>query len=306
MSIGWVAGASRARAMTTRRVGREGARALAAGPSLDAAVRTLAHGPYAGTVHEGATLADAQRGAVATALWNCRVLAGWVPRDGVAVLRVLAGTVEAINVVDHVRRLAGATTPPALHLGALSTSWPRVAATTTADGVRQALTASPWGDPGGTTAAEIDAALRVSLADRVLAAAPDAGPWAAGAVALLVAREAAHGRRPGPGARQPVARVLGRPALHAGSVEELAAVVPSSARWALAGVTGPEDLWRAEARWWSRVDDDGSRLVRRTTAGPAVLLGTVAMLAADAWRVRAALEVADRGPTALGVLDEVA
>ena len=306
MSIGWVAGTARARAMTARRLGREGARRLAMSGSMAAALQTLASGPYAGRVHEHDSLEAAQRGAVAAALWNCRVLAGWVPRDGVTMLRVLAGAVEAANVVDHVRHLAGADVPAPLPLGALATSWSRMAVATSVEDVRRTLGASPWGDPGSTNAAEIATALRLSLADRVVAAVPDARTWASGSVALLLARNMAQHTPLSPTAIRSAGRVLGSAAAGATTIEGLRAALPTTARWALDDVTDLAELWRAEGRWWARVDEEATRLTRGAAPGPAVLLGAVTMLAVDAWRVRAALEVAARGPLAMEVFDEVA
>jgi hypothetical protein len=89
--------------------------------------------------------------------------------------------------------------------------------------------------------------------------------------------------------------VVGRPAVTANNFVDLAEALPGNSRWAVAEVAGNGELWRAEARWWRRVDHDGMALVRRSTPGRAVLVGSVAVLAADAWRVRAALERAARG-----------
>ena len=46
MSTGWVAGSVRARALTRRRLGLAGCRALAAGTSLDEALARLESTPY--------------------------------------------------------------------------------------------------------------------------------------------------------------------------------------------------------------------------------------------------------------------
>jgi hypothetical protein len=100
--------------------------------------------------------------------------------------------------------------------------------------------------------------------------------------------------------------VVGGPALSVGTLPDLASALPASARWVLAGVEQPVDLWRAEARWWTRVDRDGSVLVKHSTPGPDVLVGAVAVMAADAWWVRAALELAARGGTPLEAFDAVA
>jgi hypothetical protein len=95
--------------------------------------------------------------------------------------------------------------------------------------------------------------------------------------------------------------------LTAGSLAELAATVAPAARWALLRVTEPADLWAAELRWWRRLNADGTRLLagRGTGGGPGAgsgfgpdrMLGATALLAADAWLVRATLELADRGGT---------
>lgn len=307
MSVGWVAGTVRARAMTRRRLGAVAVRELAASPSVDVALLALANTPYGHDVRESRTLADAQRAVVAAVVWNVRVLSGWVPRDGVTILRVLLGAVEVANVEDHLLRLAGEESPSPYRLGGLATAWPRVARTASADEVRRVLTGSPWGDPGNATPRAVGLAMRTSLADRTMAAVPAAGAWAAGAVALLVAREVVVGRRQLPARAQiAAARVVGPLACSAGTLPELASVLPTSARWALDGVREPGDLWQAEARWWARVERDGFAFARSATADPQVLVGTVAVMAADAWRVRAALELAARGGTPLEAFDAVA
>ena len=307
MSVGWVAGSVRARAMTRRRLGRVATRNLAASTSVDAALAVLVRTPYGHDVRPGQSLAEAQRAVVETVLWNLRVLAGWAPRQGAAMLRVLVGAVEAANVEDHLRRLAGAEPPAPYRLGGLATAWPRLAATTSPGELRRVLAASPWGDPGGESPREIALAMRTSLADRVMAAVPAAASWASGSTALLVAREVVRERRELPErARIAASRVVGPAAVSAATLPELVAALPISARWALADVTQPGELWQAEARWWTRVERDGFELARSAAAGPEVLVGAVAMLAADAWRVRAALEVAARGGAPLEVFDAVA
>jgi hypothetical protein len=308
MSAGWVGGSVRARAMTRRRLGRAAARALAASPSLAAALSTLASAaPYGHTARTGQSLADAQREVVNAVLWNLRVLAGWMPREGATVLRVLVGSVEAANIDDHVQRLAGAQVPTPYRLGALATAWPRLARANSTEELRRVLATSAWGDPGSSSPHDIGLTVRATLADRTMSAVPSARAWAAGATALLVARQLTRCRRElPPSARRAVARVVGPVALSARTLPELATSLPADARWALDGVDEPTDLWQAEARWWVRVEREGDALARRPRPGPEVLVGTAAVMAADAWRVRAALELAARGGKPLEVFDAMA
>ncbi len=308
MSISWVAGSVRARAMSGRRVGYQAARNLALSPNLESALAGLARTPYGHDVRLDQTLADAQHAVVDTLAWNLRVLAGWVPREGVTMLRVLAGALEAANVEEHLRHLAGAApVPPPYRLGGLATAWPRLAATTSPDLLRAGLAASPWGDPGGVTRRQIGLAMRTALADRIMAAVPAAAGWAAADTALLVAREVfLQGRELSPRARIVASRILGPAALSATSLPALVAALPSGSRWVLADIEEPADLWLAEAHWWRRLERDGLALSRRAGAGPEAMVGAVAILAADAWRVRAALELAARGGTPVEVFDAVA
>ncbi|MEO7060692.1 MAG: hypothetical protein ABI083_13315 [Lapillicoccus sp.] len=293
--------------MTRRRLGSAAVRQLATSPSLETAVATLARSTYGHDVHPGQTLPEAQRAVVETVVWNMRVLGGWVPRDGVPVLRILLGTLEATNVQDHLQRLAGTDPPPPYRLGALATVWPRLSRTPSVPELRKVLTTSPWGDPGGDSARVIGLSMQTSLADRIMSAVPEAEAWTAAAMALLVAREVLLGGRDLPAnARNLVARVLGPSAASAVTLPDLMAVLPGKARWVLSDVQDPLDLWRAEARWWARVERDGFALVRAASAGRAVVVGVVAIMATDAWRVRGALELAARGGTPLEVFDGIA
>ncbi len=283
------------------------ARGVAASPSLTAALSTLAQTPYGLGVRQGQTLAEAQRAVADTAVWNLRVLAGWAPRGGATILRVLLAGLEISNLEAQLHRAAGEESPSPYRLGALATAWPRLAAATSVDEARAVLATSWWGDPGAGTLRDLGLAMRTSLADRTMAAVPAAAGWAAGATALLVARTLVVERRELPAAaRLAASRAIGPAALAATTLPGLVAVLPGSARWALADVRDPGDLWQAEARWWGRVERDGMDLGRRVLTGPEVLVAAAALLAVDAWRVRAALELAARGGGPLEVFDAVA
>ena len=107
MKPGWVAGSVRARLLANRRLGRAGARAVAAAGSLPGAVGLVAASPYGRDVKSEMGLLEAERGVRATTLWHLRVLAGWLPPGGSDVVRVLAGGHEIANVEAHVDELAG-------------------------------------------------------------------------------------------------------------------------------------------------------------------------------------------------------
>jgi hypothetical protein len=301
-----VAGTVRARSLARRRLGAGAARGLAGCPSLDDATAILAATPYRHGVRPGQELADAQRGVAATLLWHLRVLAGWLPPDGAGMLRLLAGWFEIANVDELLHRLAGNRAEEPLQLGGLATAWPRCARARSVDELRTVLATSPWGDLGGRTARDVQLGMRLSWAAR-LTRIDQAAPWAAGAAALLVARERfAAGRELPARQRGHVTFLLGRNALEARSLAELARRLPGRARWALEAVEDPGDLWQAERGWWARVERDGFELLAAPGFGAVPVLGAVAVLAADARRVRAALELAVRGGRPLEVFDALA
>jgi hypothetical protein len=307
MSAGWVAGSVRAKALAQRRLGAGAARALAASSSLEVALAALAATPYRQEVRPGQGLAEAQRAVAATLLWHLRVLAGWLPREGADMLRLLAGWFEIANVDEVLHRLSGGAGEEPFRLGALATAWPRLARARSAAELRGTLAASAWGDPGEAAPRAVQLGMRLSWMARVGAELERATPWAAGAAALLVARERFAAGHDLPAAALARARpLLGSDALEAASLGELARRLPARARWALEDATDPDELWRAEARWWSRVERDGFALLGGADLGPAPVLGAVAVLAADAWRVRAALELAARGGRPLEVFDALA
>jgi hypothetical protein len=83
-------------------------------------------------------------------------------------------------------------------------------------------------------------------------------------------------------------------------------MLPRQTAWILDPSDGAGDLWRAEARWWSRVRRDASEALVGSHFGPAVLVAAVAVLAYDAWLTRAALAAVARGDAARRVFDAVA
>jgi hypothetical protein len=280
VSAGWVAGSVRGRLLLGRRLGQDGARSLASAPSLEAALSQLAGTAYARAATPGAGLEEAERAVAASTLFALRVLAGWLPRGAIEVVRSLAAWFELANIEDRLAYLLGGDLLPPYELGALTAAWPRVALAQTPAELRLALGSSVWGDPGREDVGQIHLALRLAWARRVVAVAPEAGPWAAAAVALLRARAAAAGLLVGP------VRLPGRDPLP-----------PLERRLVSAPRAAAEQLWRAELDWWRSVAADAEWLARGAREGRGVIVGTVALLGLDAVRVRAALGVAARGGT---------
>ncbi|MEV0173550.1 V-type ATPase subunit [Streptomyces sp. NPDC050803] len=306
MGAGWVAGVTRAKAMAAGRAGPDTARRLAAAPGLPEAVRALAGTPYRRGLDTQAGPAEAQRAVSDALVWHLRVLAGWQPRPGAVAVRLLASGFEIENTRDLLRSLTEDRPPAPYRLGALSTAWPRLSRATGAADVRAVLATSVWGDPGADTRGALITGMRLSAAARTAAHVPPAARWAAGEAALLVAREVhLTGGRLTPQAARDAARLLSTAAVRAASFADYRARLAPAARWALEGVERPEDLWRAEARWWPTVDQDGQSLLTGARFGLPSVVGAVAVLSVDAWRVRAGLGCAAHDGRAREAFDEL-
>lgn len=306
MIADWVAVSVRARGLLRRRLGRAGARRLARAASLADGLAQLARTPYGRDLRTGMDVRAAQNAIAATLIWHLRILAGWAPRQGTGRVRVLAAGFEIANVTRRLAQLAGSPADPPYALGALANASPAIALAPTAEAIRHELAVTAWGDPGTTDPAGIRTALEAAWARRVVDAVPEAAGWGAAYAALLVARAAAetplsaHGR-----AAQCLRSVLGS-RWEGATLGELPDRLPASLAWVLDGVHGRADLWRAEARWWSRVESDAFRLQTASRPSPASVVGVVALLATDAWRTRAALEFAARGGAQAELFDAVA
>jgi len=307
MSAGWVAGSVRARAMARRRMGLEATRRLASCGSLSDALRMLADTRYGAGIRPEQSLAMAQREIADTLLWDLRVLAGWLPREGVRLLRTLGAWFEMANVDELLQVIAGRPADPEFRLGALATAWPRLRQAASIGELRAALAASAWRDPGGQTTHAVRVGMRAQWAARAAALDDPARTWAAGAAALLVAGEwFAAGRAVDPAVSGGAFGLLGPSAPRAATLDELAAGLPTRAKWVLAGITSPAELWRAEGAWRARVERDGERLLRTSSLDSGVVVGAVAVMGCDAWRLRAALEIAARGGGPPEAIDELA
>lgn len=331
MSAGWVAGSVRARALARRRIGAHEAGRLAACRSLAEALEVLAATPYRigrrrpGAVRsapsgqsglapvvsggsELSALAAAQDAIAEGLLWDLRVLAGWLPQGGAQLMRALAGWYEIANVSERLAELSGREPGKTFRLGALATAWPQLSRAGNLAELRSALAASAWKDPGGDSAAALEVGMRARWAQRVAALGEPAKTWAASALVLLLAGERFGARRPANPVLISVAgSLLGAGAAGAGTIDELAARLPGRLAWVLER-TGddPAALWLGEVSWWARTERDGRDLLAGSGLDQRPVLGAVAVLAADAQRTCAALEMAARGGGALEVFDAVA
>lgn len=301
MSLAWVAGSVRAGGLANRRLGRAGARELARCGSLESALAGLSSTPYRKAA-QAASLEEAQHAVAAEVLWHLRVLGGWLPAAGGELLRSLAAWFEIANVQDRLAYFAGEPHRPPYRLGGLATAWSRLAETTGPEQLRSVLAGSIWGDPGSPEPDAVLEAMRFRWARRLMAAAPETAGWVRSAAVLRVARDG------GPSRLAPLGRLAGLAAGWEGARDpgELAALLPSRLTWTLQGLESADDLWQAEARWWARVEGEAARLAAARRQGPSTVLGVAALLAADAWRVRAALAAASRGRGGAEAFDEVA
>jgi hypothetical protein len=262
---------------------------------LEEAVGALAGSAYGQRVTAGADVQTARRGVADTLLWHLRIMAGWLPPTGAALVRALAAWFELANIEARLAALASDRREPRpFALGGLSTAWTAIEEAHSLQEVAQAVTTSAWGKVDTRSAAGLTIGLRIEWARRVQSAVPEAGRWVAAAGALLVAREllVAESRvhldqlRRLPG--------IGDRALEAGSLPELKAALPEPAAWALTGIDAPSELWRAELGWWDQVERDAPGLLR-TLGDEAVVTAAAALLAADGQRTARALEAAARG-----------
>jgi len=293
MGAAWVAGSVRARLLVQHRAGSETALAVAGARSLDEAAALLAAARVLPEGH-GWSLERAQREVAASLALQVRLLAGWVPRDAAGGLRALASWFELANLEDRLAFFGGEELRPPYELGTLSSVWAEAASCQSPEELRRLLARSSWGDPGSDEVEEVHLALRFAWAHRVSAQVPAARPWAAGAVALLLAAELfVAGRAPDD---ELVRRAgLGSAWRDATSLVELRERLPTVASWALEGAEEPELLWHSELTWWRRVAADAERLVRGRLDQGDLMVGAVVLLAFDAMLLATALAVAARG-----------
>lgn len=295
MKPAWTAGVTRARLLLSRTIGAGLAGKVAASPSLAAGLAALVGSAYGERVRAGQDLAAAQRGVADTLLWHLRILAGWLPAEGAALMRALAGWFELANIDARLAALAsGGRAPPPFALGTLATVWPAAERARTIEELAGVLARSPWDVPRGRVPAELAIGLRVAWGRRVRDSAPHARDWVEGAGDLLVARELLVAR-----SREHSEQLLRYPGiddrvLAADTLAELRTALGPRATWVLDAISAPTELWRSELAWWERVEDDAHALLRHMDDGPSVL-APAALLAVDAQRTARALQSAAQG-----------
>ncbi|MGH7617482.1 MAG: hypothetical protein ACREPM_09670 [Gemmatimonadaceae bacterium] len=301
MSLGWVAGAIRGRALARRRLGDDGVRALGAQHSLRDALRLLSASSYGHDVRGDMDAPSARLAVAATALWHLRVLAGWLPPGGARLVSAVAGWFELENIEGKTLKLATENRwrerPHAL--GALASVWPKVADAATLEQVRAALASSDWGDPGADTIPAMLLGVHLGWARRFRDVLRQSHSWSDGALAIAIAkaRFAQGARAPASTSELPRVVELGTRWSDAETLRDFATVVPASARWPLATVHDPSDLWRAERVWWTQIDHDAMHLLRNAGLGRTTVIAAAALLVSYCWRTQAAVSRAARGLT---------
>lgn len=305
MNADWVAASVRARSIAQRRVGAGKSRSIAAQPTLTDGLALLSGTVYAERTDQCTSQAATEWAISDTVLWQLRVLAGWIPGTGTRLVRAAAGAFERDNILALSRSLDDGHSPPeSFALGSLALAWPRLRAARTTQELTEALRRSPWGEVGSGDATALRDILTLVWLRRLTRVAPAARPWAESTCALTVARILlVDHSAPPPRLVALIRPLLGRTWETAESLPALQAALPKSVRTVFDDIRDPEDLWRAEARQRAQVETTGFRLLRSSLPGPDVVLGSIVVLAMDAWRVRAALSSV--GTSSSEVLDAV-
>ncbi|HSP65258.1 MAG TPA: hypothetical protein VLO10_03620 [Candidatus Deferrimicrobium sp.] len=275
MSAGWVAGTVRARALVAQLPAPSLMSEVAACVSLDRAADRLEETVYGEHVHPGMSGIELQRALATAVLWRLRVLAGWVPLGGAALVRALAGWFEIRAIEERLAALHGASVPPPYAMGRLGVVASKAASATSVEALRRLLAPSVWGDPGDMAPAPLRAHLLARWAARLRREAPEARPWVDDAVALSVMRDVRAGRRASPAASEQQS-------------------------------TTTAALWSAEQVWWDRVAVDARRMLHARLGSREVVVGACALMAVDAHHMSSAIELAAGGGGSLETIDAIA
>ena len=177
-------------------------------------------------------------------------------------IRALAAWFELANIEDRLASWPAARRRRPFTLGGLATAWPRLAEART---VSECAARSPprrGAIPGDAEPADVRLGLRLAWARRVLQSVPEAGDWAAGAVALVVARELFLAGRSADDLATHRPPGIGVEWAEAGSLRTLREALPAQAAWALGASRSPATCgaprWpgggaSSRTRWSSRM-----------------------------------------------------
>ncbi|HVC40874.1 MAG TPA: hypothetical protein VND54_02740 [Candidatus Saccharimonadales bacterium] len=276
MSGDWIAGGVRARGLAAADLD-DMAERVALTADLDAARAALGQTKWGLHLAEVTTVGAAQRKIFEALLWQLRILAGWLPSEGVESVRSCVMWFELRNIEDRLAFFAGAPAETPYELGRLGIISRGLGGTGSASEIRRLMRPSAWGDPGGEDLYTIRISMRRAWYRRARLAAPELRVWA-DAAALLFGRRERLAHRTGGDALEPAPISL-----------------PADWKWASATPWSVEDLWQAEARWWEQVREDGRRLSHGVIGSTGPVIGTIAILASSAHRIATALEIASGG-----------
>ncbi len=276
MSGDWIAGSVRAHGLAGG-ADRDVAPSLAASRDLESAITVLNRTRWGRGVEPQSPLVLVERRVFESLLWQLRILAGWLPSEGVEMIRSCVAWFEIRNVEDRFAHFAGAAAQAPFELGRLGIVSRTLQSTGSGADIRRLLAASSWGDPGAEDAYSVRIWMRHRWHRRVRDAAPELRVWADAAAWLFATRERL--------AHRPGADVLAtdRPRL------------PSSWEWVRATPWTRADLWGGEERWWTQLQEEGAGLLHSPVASAGPVLGALATLAVSAHEIAAALEIAAAG-----------
>lgn len=297
MSAGWIAGAVRGRELARHRLGSTGVENLAARRGIEEALTMLAGTTYERAARAGPDLETVQHAVGAQALWHLRILAGWVPPGGVRAIGALAGWFEIANLEDLAVTVSTAETGPVsppYDLGLLSVTWRGVRNASTLTEVREKLAPTGWGDPGGDSVEALLVGLRMSWAGLLRRVVAERREWGMGLAALVLAQSRFLPNSDDRTTFPRHVQGLGDRWQSTTDLEEFIAALPPVAGWIFSTVHRSEELWQAEETWWKRLADDGADLLRAQQLSRQTVVGSAAVIIADARFTQVALSRAVR------------
>src|ERR1017187_9145147 len=117
MSAGWIAGDVRARGLASE--ASDVAASVAAATNLGAGIALLGQSGWIRDIDTATTVAAGQCAVLERLLWQLRVLAGWLPSEGVEMVRSYVAWFEIRNIEDRLAYFVGAPATVPYELGRL-------------------------------------------------------------------------------------------------------------------------------------------------------------------------------------------